>query len=593
MYRFMVGNDFHFPAQDDRAIDLWFQVMRYWRPDQIDLLGDISDGTEYSRHVTGGTTEFFNKHDIPKEDKVYDLDAVLDQVMENERPAREFIAKNRQVRKKAEIHVWDGNHECLDLETKAVTKRGSLHIDEITLDDEVLSLDENGKALWVTINKIIRQPYKGKMYSGDTKGYSFRVTPNHRIVGFDATKDEYVEYYARDINSLSKYRKYVTKIETAARRSNESDFSATDEEIRLTAWLMTDSYMQHKKRWIFYQSGDKRLRIEKLLLDMGLDFDVTERDRDTTHICGKKLKKSPQLSYEYKLSEESSKRVSALIESKKMLPDWLFSLSKRQAELFLREYVFCDGTSATSGEAKAIYVCDEEVRYGLRLLAVLNGFSASENEYRPGHWRINLRWTGDMSLPENGLIESDYNGEIWCLNVPGGQFFVERRGKMHLTGNSPRILDYFDKYSPNVNPYLSMEKIYGVDKINGVWHSYSDEPVQRHGDLYLHHGNMVGTNAGDSVKKHIEAFGVSMVIGHCHRVAHVNKTFNLRGEVLRGYENGHMCDKNSPLMGYTNNKNWQQGFMIGLVDDDGRAHVNQITITDDYTCMVNGRIFSA
>lgn len=208
MYKFMIGNDFHFPAQDDRAVDLWFQVMRYWKPDEIDLLGDISDGTEYSRHVAGGTTEFFNKHDIPKEDKVYNLDAVIEQVMENERPAREFIAENRRVRKKANIHVWDGNHE------------------------------------------------------------------------------------------------------------------------------------------------------------------------------------------------------------------------------------------------------------------------------------------------------------------------------------NQRISDYFDKYFPDVLPFIHPEKIYGIDKINGVWHDYKDEPTQRHGDLYLHHGNMVGTNAGDSVKKHLDAFGVSMVIGHCFD----EETEILTNEGWKGYK---------------------------------------------------------
>lgn len=269
MYKFMIGNDFHFPAQDDRAVDLWFQVMRYWKPDEIDLLGDISDGTEYSKHVLGGTTEFFNKREIPKEDKIYNLQSVIDQIMENEKPARDFIAENRKVRKKATIRVFDGNHE-------------------------------------------------------------------------------------------------------------------------------------------------------------------------------------------------------------------------------------------------------------------------------------------------------------W-----------------------PRISDYFDKYYPEVMNHITPQSVYGLDNIGAYYYGYDVEPIRCHGDLFLHHGNMTGTNAGDTVKKHIDTFGVSMVVGHCHRIAHVNKTFNLRGEVLRGYENGHMCNTKSPLMNYTNAKNWQQGFMIGVVDDNGKAHVNQIYITEDYTCMVNGRIFSA
>lgn len=271
MYKFMIGSDFHFPAQDDRAIDLWFQVMKYWKPEQIDLLGDISDTYEYSRFNLDTHEDFFGKfsHLQKDENKQYNIDELVECVMETEKPARDFIKENRKARKNADIRVWDGNHG----------------------------------------------------------------------------------------------------------------------------------------------------------------------------------------------------------------------------------------------------------------------------------------WT--------------------------------------------RIYAYFSKKYPEVLNHITPEEIYGVTDIKAEWLGYQINPVKTHGDIYLHHGNMLGTTAAESIKKHMDSHLVSMITGHHHRIGQYNKTYPLRNEVLKGWENGHMVDINHPYMDYCIAKNWQQGFTIGLVDDDNNAHVQTIHITKDYTCAVNGRIFRA
>lgn len=51
--------DLQIPYEDKRAVALWFKVMKAWKPDVIDFVGDIDDQLEYSTFSDGTTDEAF------------------------------------------------------------------------------------------------------------------------------------------------------------------------------------------------------------------------------------------------------------------------------------------------------------------------------------------------------------------------------------------------------------------------------------------------------------------------------------------------------------------------------------------------------
>lgn len=61
--------DLQIPYHDKRAVDLWFKVMKKWKPDVIDFVGDIDDQLEYSSFSDGTTDEAFN--DLKAKEKQY------------------------------------------------------------------------------------------------------------------------------------------------------------------------------------------------------------------------------------------------------------------------------------------------------------------------------------------------------------------------------------------------------------------------------------------------------------------------------------------------------------------------------------------
>lgn len=51
-------SDVHFPKQDDRAVALFFKVAKWFKPDAIDLAGDIDDSECAGRWVEGTPAEY-------------------------------------------------------------------------------------------------------------------------------------------------------------------------------------------------------------------------------------------------------------------------------------------------------------------------------------------------------------------------------------------------------------------------------------------------------------------------------------------------------------------------------------------------------
>lgn len=102
----MLGSDFHFPYQEPRYVDLWFKVMKWFKPDVVDYLGDISDQDCYARFSDGRTAEFLNQFK-----GIDPATEALPIVVEQERETREFYTQTRQMLKNAEIFSALGNHD--------------------------------------------------------------------------------------------------------------------------------------------------------------------------------------------------------------------------------------------------------------------------------------------------------------------------------------------------------------------------------------------------------------------------------------------------------------------------------------------------
>ena len=132
--------DLQIPYHDKRAVTLVMKALKLWKPDAIDVVGDIDDQLEYSSFSDGTTDEFFNKLKLNQKENEKEAEALvkarekqdgnlltLEQarklietpqpvdplpfIKENADGAREFYTDLRSQHKSADIHASLGNHE--------------------------------------------------------------------------------------------------------------------------------------------------------------------------------------------------------------------------------------------------------------------------------------------------------------------------------------------------------------------------------------------------------------------------------------------------------------------------------------------------
>jgi len=90
--KWLMASDVHFPRHDPRKVELWFKVLKWFKPDAVDLLGDIDDADSTSRWAEG------------KPDAIVSInDGGVD-------GTKQFLSEINRLVPKADKHFHDGNH---------------------------------------------------------------------------------------------------------------------------------------------------------------------------------------------------------------------------------------------------------------------------------------------------------------------------------------------------------------------------------------------------------------------------------------------------------------------------------------------------
>lgn len=165
------------------------------------------------------------------------------------------------------------------------------------------------------------------------------------------------------------------------------------------------------------------------------------------------------------------------------------------------------------------------------------------------------------------------------------------RADLHWTlGNHDiRAFDYINKKAPALRDLVTPDVLWHTDKYGVNLYDWNSPPQLKMGDIYLHHGSAVSKHSGGSVQSDIDSWGVSLIRGHSHRVGTYFKTYELTGQMLRGYEIGHGMDISKAT--YAQCHNWQQGMAIGI-ESDGVSHIQLIPF-QNYSCYIGTKRFEA
>lgn len=163
----------------------------------------------------------------------------------------------------------------------------------------------------------------------------------------------------------------------------------------------------------------------------------------------------------------------------------------------------------------------------------------------------------------------------------------------YATGNhEARYDEYISKKAPALEGLITPEILWKTETYGVDLTYYNNPPHERFPGLFVHHGPYAVSKSGESVRKVIDDFHVSCVVGHSHRQAYVAKSYPLAGKTLRGWELGHFTDVNSSGMGYDRKHDWQMGGAVAHIDN-GYVHLSLFSVNEDFETYVDGKKFSA
>jgi hypothetical protein len=247
--------------------------------------------------------------------------------------------------------IGQGNHECYDDQTEILTEHGWKLFRDLDQTEKVATLNLGSNVVeWQLPYNYHTSFFSGKMHKVRSRGADWVVTPNHRIVYRPQKSDK---CQVKESKDFSWSKGSCVTVPVSGQSGNPDLQTVSDDELRLLGWVLSDGSIGTRHRegrapynYVYIYQSDKYHIIKSLLDRMNADYNLSERERFTEAIGDVILKRKTNKAYTFTLKREIKKRIIELLDNKtsKHLPSWMYSLSDRQFEVFLKEYIKGDGS---------------------------------------------------------------------------------------------------------------------------------------------------------------------------------------------------------------------------------------------------------
>ena len=570
--KWLFASDIHFPKHDPRMVALWMDVLKYLKPQAVDLLGDIDDADSTSRWAEGTSRAGTSLEDagvadtrrfledihsvVPKADKHFHdgnhgwyrhakfLDKNAPQVLDyitpdtlyeynkskfewhlyDQPPVKRYgdiyahhgeaISMHSGESVKKDVHSFGVSMirgHCFSADTEILSDRGWLGYQEVSVGDTVYTMNQaSGLGEWQQVTEKFVYSDFTEMVSIKSTVVDLLVTAGHGMI--EKSGSGYKTLTAGDFVGTKKRHVLPQGVPSS------SSLDATDSEIRMMAWIIAEgnfdwyqtvSGPRFRVRLSQSDGPDGRLqRLEGLFGELGWKWSPIQRYAANTNVHGTWRNYD---AYRINIRREDCKDFvsSFLTEGKQLRDEVCSAMSARQAALFLEEYVWADGCKNPSAVNSYQLASNDEKTVGhLQALSVMAGFRCTVSGPNKGVWYITYNTRGQTEVRRGHVEVVEYSGDVWCVTVPNHTVVVRRNGKSVVTMNS-------------------------------------------------------------------------------HRQGEYHVAYPLAGRELRGFEIGHMCDPKQ--MTYDTAPNWQAGFAYGLVHGDD-VFIDTVEIKN-YACYVAGKLF--
>lgn len=392
---------------------------------------------------------------------------------------------------------------CYSMDTKIVTIDGFKGYDEIQEGDLVWTLDENENLIQEPVLEKVRMPYAGDMIHFESNKIDQLVTPNHRMmikrsVGDPRRWSEIKCVLAEELIDLKGRIRIPTcgdwegddrsEIPTSELIDQDSlhllakklpDTLCTEWLANMAGWFVSEGYIGSG---VNFGGASQKQKFElcKIFEHVGLHHREGHNGRYITG-CSKAL-------------ESLCGQFGHLAQNKK-LPQWVLNMSPRLLEIFWEAAMAGDGSKikTNSGGTGLVYytsswtlaqqMCEVGMKLGMATrICERETWNPSKTQKSQSYIVRFRRREADIEK-RNIMTVQNEDGEVWCIRVPSGRVFIERNGKVSLSGQTMNNIGEWQ------DPEKFLPKIIQTVSTNGTVPIYGDSEDSIGSRFYLHAKN--------------------------------------------------------------------------------------------------------
>lgn len=375
-------------------------------------------------------------------------DGVVDWVYSNTNADNYQFTKVR-IRQERAPNVGD-KFSCYSEDTEVLTSNGWKYFKDLNMKDKVASLVDEKLLEYTTPLNIFQYDYEGKMYHYKGNQINLCITPNHNVYGRLHKKSKYELIKIEDIIGKKIYYKKDAIYDTP----NIEKFNiSNDIQLDMDAWL------NFLGLWItegcYYDKITRRLKINinKKRVQNMLDDVISKLNFKYYYD-----KSTSQYIFQDKYVMDYISTLNPCSVDKH-LPDWVWKLNKRQANILMSSMLCGDGGKDGDNTTDYFYTSSTKLADDFQRLALHSGFSANKMLKRAKGEALTINgvetirtadaWTITVVRSKmnnhplaNGTSKSkieeliDYNGKVYCCEVSSNIIYIRRNGVSLWSGNS-------------------------------------------------------------------------------------------------------------------------------------------------------------
>jgi len=321
---------------------------------------------------------------------------------------------------------------CLSDDTEILTNNGWKLHNEISIEDEVLTLNtKNNQLEYNKINGIFRyDTFKEMIPLSGRKDFDLLVTTDHRMIYRNG--EGYSECKAKDL-------KPSYMIPLAGNFVGE-ELPYSESFLKLIGLIISEgSFLTDNSTSgvRIYQSWSNRKIVTDLLDELGKKYTVTRKRLADRKVGDYTTKDDEAIIY---INAESARDIHELLRGNKNIPTSLLNMCEHQFMALLDGLMSGDDTYYKDKRGGQYYTGNVDLANRLQELCVKHNLKSTLRSRVSG---VNntigyvLTWyKKNMSTYQGNLDTVPYDGIAWCVSVDNGTIVVRRNGKTAIVGNT-------------------------------------------------------------------------------------------------------------------------------------------------------------